>query len=147
MDKILEPSSTFWAIELTALVAIVTLCILIYAIRQNTLTLRSLNDRVKFQDEKEEVEQFNSDKAEKWFEKGDIKALKTYCKRFIEQTPNSVHANWYYALGYYNQGDYEAAREYFENVIRINPLWRDGAIVYLQEIAEKIGLPDTQTLH
>lgn len=94
-----------------------------------------------------EQENFDGEQAEKWFEKGDLKALNQYCEAFIKNAPNSVHANWYYALSHYNQGDYTIAREYFENVIRINPLWRDGAVVYLQEIADKIGFSNQQILH
>lgn len=133
-------SSTLWATEITALVLIVVLCLVIYALRENTLAVSRLRERIGNDDNSnEENEYFNGEQAEKWFEKGEIKQLNNYCARFIESSPNSVHANWYYALGHYNQGDYEIAREYFENVIRINPLWRDGAIVYLQEIADKIG--------
>ncbi len=150
MNLSTTPSSAFWAIELTALVLIITLCLLIYSIRQNTRVLQGLRDNLLNTDEEnstKENEHFNGEQAEKWFEKGELQILRQYCENFIENAPNSVHANWYCALSHYNQGDYVIAREYFENVIRINPLWRDGAIVYLQEIAEKVGHINQQILH
>ncbi|PID66080.1 MAG: hypothetical protein CR975_04780 [Gammaproteobacteria bacterium] len=119
--------------------------LLIYSLRKNTLMMRLLHQQMERDGESNE--RFNGEQAEKWFEKGELQALNQYCEGFIKDCPNSVHANWYYALSHYNQGDYEVARQYFENVIRINPLWRDGAIVYLQEIADKIGFPDNRTLH
>ncbi len=135
----------FWAVEMTAFVAIVVMCILIYTLRQNTLMLKRLctNDD---SDIKTAV-RFNGEQAEGWFEQGELKKLEHYCKDFIEQSPNSVHAHWFYALSKFNQGDYELAQEYFENVIHINPLWRDGAIVYLQEISERARLPNSRTIH
>lgn len=138
----------YWVIELTLLVLIVAALLLIYHLRQNTLAMKQiLAKAIQENRAEEEIERFNGDKAEQWFEKGELQSLNSYCEQFFKETPNSVHANWYYALSHYNQGDYEVAREYFENVIRINPLWRDGAVVYLQEIAEKIGLPRSQLLH
>lgn len=146
MDKNGQWTSTFLAVELTALVTVVVLCVLIYTLRKNTLMMHALRDSIERSDEPE-AQFFNREQAEQWFETGDLRALNQYCEGFIKTAPNSVHANWYYALSHYNQGDYELAREYFENVIRINPLWRDGAVVYLQEIANKIGLPDSRTVH
>lgn len=138
----------YWVIELTLLVLIVAALLLIYHLRQNTLAMKQiLAKAIQENRAEEEIERFNGEKAEQWFEKGELQSLNSYCEQFFKETPNSVHANWYYALSHYNQGDYEVAREYFENVIRINPLWRDGAVVYLQEIAEKIGLPRSQLLH
>lgn len=138
---------TFWALELTTTVLIIVLCLLMYQLRKNTQRLQNLSDKIHSANDDKEQEQFNGEQAEKWFEKGELNELDRYCEGFIKQSPNSVHANWYYALSHYNQGDYIIAREYFEKVIHINPLWREGAIVYLQEIAEKIGLPQTTTLH
>lgn len=142
-------SSTFWAIELTAVVLIAVMSLLIYGLRKNTLLLQELvqRSRNEFAEQMGESEFFNSEQAEKWFEKGDIKQLTQYCERFIKETPNSVHANWYCGLGHYNKGEYQLARDYFEKVIRINPLWREGAVVYLQEIANKIGTTHSSTLH
>lgn len=138
--------STFLAVEITAFVAIAVMCVLIFNLRQNTQLLTQLREQAD-SDDAQENDRFNGEQAENWFEKGDLKALERYCENFIKKAPNSVHANWYYALSQYNQGDYEMAREYFENVIRINPLWRDGAVVYLQEIADKIGMPNSRTMH
>lgn len=137
--------SVFGVMGVTIWVMIAVLCALIYTLRQNTLTINHLRHSIERNEEVEE--HFNGELAEKWFEKGDLKALNQYCEGFIKDSPNSVHANWYYAISHYNQGDYEIAREYFENVIRINPLWRDGAVVYLQEIANKTGLLHSRTLH
>ena len=141
--------SLFWAIELTALALIVFICLLIYQLRQATLLLKRVDEKVSEISLKhsEEDDFFNIEKVEKWFEKGDIKSLKQYCECFIKENPNSVQANWYYALGQYNQGDYGLAKKYFEKVISLNPLWREGAIVYLQEIADKSGQKDFKTLH
>ncbi len=136
----------FWAMEMTVLVAILVMCVLIYTVRKNTLALKSLREDAE-RGEGLVEERFNGEQAEQWFEQGDFQALTRYCESFIKNAPNSVHANWFYALSHYNQGDYEIAREYFENVIRINPLWRDGASIYLQEIADKIGFSDHRTLH
>lgn len=142
-------SSAFWAIELTALALVVVMCVLIYSLRKNTLLLQELVKRAhhEFAEQQSESEFFNSEQAEKWFEKGEISQLTQYCERFIKETPNSVHANWYCGLGHYNKGEYELARNYFEKVIHINPLWREGAVVYLQEIANKIGTPPALTVH
>lgn len=142
-----QATSIFWAIEITAFVAIVVMCALIYTLRQNTMMLHHLREQVDSDEAQPPEERFNGEQAEKWFEKGELQNLNRYCEGFIKDSPNSVHANWYYALSHYNCGDYELAREYFENVIRINPLWRDGAVVYLQEIADKIGFPDSRTVH
>lgn len=146
MESTTEWISLFWAVEITAFVGIVVMCVLIYSLRQNTLMLHHFREQPD-ENDIEQTERFNGEQAEKWFEKGDLQALSGYCEAFIKDSPNSVHANWYYALSHYNQGDYEVAREYFEQVIRINPLWREGAVVYLQEIADKIGFPNSQTLH
>lgn len=140
-------AGSFWLTELTLFVLMIVIGLLIYTLRQNTLVMEQLREAFADNEKDNEVERFNGEQAEKWFEKGNLSALNQYCEQFIKETPNSVHANWYYALSHYNQGKYEVAREYFENVIRINPLWRDGAIVYLQEIAEKIGLPHSRSLH
>lgn len=140
----------FWAIELTVLALIAAMCVLIYSVRQNTIIINRLQEKLAeniSDDDESEIERFNGEQAEKWFEKGNLGELNKYCEQFFKETPNSVHANWYYALSHYNQGEYEVAREYFENVIRINPLWRDGAVVYLQEIADKIGVPHSRALH
>lgn len=145
MNSTTLSAPTFWVIEITLLIAIAVACILIHSLRKNTLFIKNLHE-VMERNEAEE-ERFNGEQAEKWFEKGELKMLDSYCERYIKDSPNSVHANWYYALSHYNQGDYEIAREYFENVIHINPLWRDGAMVYLQEIANKIGIPENRTLH
>ncbi|PID65444.1 MAG: hypothetical protein CR975_07115 [Gammaproteobacteria bacterium] len=141
-------SANFLAMELIVLVLIVVICLLIYVLRKNTMLLQQLVKKVDSDpSEQQQAEFFNSEQAEKWFEKGEITQLTQYCERFIKETPNSVHANWYCGLGHYNQGDYELARDYFEKVIRINPLWREGAAVYLQEIADKIGLPPSSSIH
>lgn len=118
---------------------------LIVSLRKNTAMLKS----IAFEAESDEVtsERFNGEKAEQWFEKGELKALNRYCESFIESFPNSVHANWYYALSHFNQGDYDVAREYFENVICINPLWREGASVYLQEINNRTAAQVNRTVH
>ncbi len=129
----------------TIVINTIALATLAYFLYQNTDVLKAIHDSVKHHDDKHE--QFNIEQAEKWFEKGEIKALKQYCEQFIKEKPNSVQANWYCGLSHYNQGDYILAKKYFENVIRINPLWRDGAIVYLQEIAERVGLTGSTTLH
>ncbi len=142
-------SSTALAIGLVSLVLIVVLCLLIYELRRNTLLLKRLSQSADSHRDASALGKnfFNAEKAEKWFEKGEINRLTKYCEKFIKDTPNSVYANWYCGLGYYNQGEYEIARDYFEKVILINPLWREGAVVYLQEIANKIGLPTSPTLH
>lgn len=137
----------FVTIEVTLLALVGLLVVMVYLAKKNSRLIDDLKERLLQQQNEEEQERFNTEKAEKWFEKGDLQSLTSYCERFIADSPNSVHANWYFALSHYNQGDYEAARTYFEQVIRINPLWRDGAVVYLQEIADKIGLPSQQTLH
>ncbi len=149
MENTTNLSPLLWSIELTGLSLLIAICFLIYSIRQNTLVLKNLGSKINKKDSKDKLDSdfFDSEQAEKWVEKGEIKQLTHYCESFMKETPNSVHANWYYALGRYNDGDYEVAREYFEKVIRINPLWRDGAVVYLQEIANKIGLPTAQTMH
>lgn len=139
--------SQFFAVEITVLVLITVICLLIYTLRQNTLVMNQLRENLLDSNKEPEAERFNGEQAEKWFEKGNLSELNSYCEQFFKETPNSVHANWYYALSHYNQGDYEVAREYFENVIRINPLWRDGAVVYLQEIAEKIGTLHSRSVH
>lgn len=140
-------TSIFLAVEITAFVAIVVMCLLIYSLRKNTLMLQYLQQQADNHDAQIAEEYFNGEQAEKWFEKGDLQALNRYCEGFIKDSPNSVHANWYYALSHYNCGDYETARKYFEQVIRINPLWRDGAVIYLQEIANKAGFSDSRTVH
>ncbi len=142
-------SSTTLAIELVALTLIVVLCLLIYELRKNTLLLKRLTQTADTHRDTSALGKdfFNAEQAEKWFEKGEINRLTTYCEKFIKDTPNSVYANWYCGLGYYNQGEYELARDYFEKVIRINPLWREGAGIYLQEIDNKIGLPASSTVH
>lgn len=137
----------FWSIELTLLVLVGLFIVLIYFVRKNIHSMEDFKTRLLQHSSGEEPESFNTEKADKWFEKGELTALNHYCESFIAKSPNSVHANWYFGLSHYNQGDYEAARTYFEQVIRINPLWRDGAVVYLQEIAEKIGRPNQETLH
>lgn len=125
----------------------IALFLLINTLQKNTEVLELLQVSLDQQADDTEEKRFNSDKADKWFEAGEISELNRYCEQFIADTPNSAQANWYYALANYNQGDYEVAKEYFENVIRINPLWRDGAVVYLQEIASKIGGSSNRTLH
>ncbi len=141
-------SSTTLAIELVALALIVVLCLLIYELRKNTLLLKRLTQSADNHRESTLGKDFfNAEQAEKWFEKGEINRLTKYCETFIKDTPNSVYANWYCGLGYYNKGEYELARDYFEKVIRINPLWREGAGVYLQEIANKIGFSESSTVH
>lgn len=135
------------SIELTLLLLAGLLVVMIYWVRKNYNNMKALKTLLLQQQELEEPERFNTEKAEQWFETGDLTALNHYCERFMNDSPNSVHANWYFGLSHYNQGDYEAARTYFEQVIRINPLWRDGAVVYLQEIADKIGLLHQKTLH
>lgn len=142
-------TSYFWALELTVLALIIAICSLIYGLRKNTLLLKEISEKTQLIDDEQRggSDHFNSEQAEKWFEKGEITRLTSYCEGFMKETPNSVHANWYCALGHYNKGEYEIARDYFEKVIRINPLWREGAVVYLQEIADKIGLPQSLRLH
>ncbi len=136
------------AIELIVLVLIVVVCLLIYELRRNTLLLQRLTQRADSNfSESVENDYFNSEQAEKWFEKGEINKLTKYCEQFIKETPNSVYANWYCGLAHYNKGNYEIARNYFEKVIRINPLWQEGASIYLQEISNKIGLPLSSTIH
>lgn len=148
METITFTNPTFIVLISLLVLLVLSMASMVYALLKNAAVMRQLQEAIEQgEDASSNAEQFSSDKAEKLFEKGENKALNDYCKRFIKEMPNSVHANWYYALSHYNQGEYELAREYFENVIRINPLWRDGAVVYLQEIAEKIGLPNSQTLH
>lgn len=148
METSTDLFSLLWAIELTALFLVAVICFLIYSVRQNTNALKRIGDKItQGVKDKRDSDFFDSEQAEKWVEKGETKQLTQYCESFMKEIPNSVQANWYYALSRYNDGDYEIAREYFEKVIRINPLWRDGAIVYLQEIADKIGMPTAQTLH
>lgn len=140
-------STAFLTLEIIAIVILLVMCMLIYALSQNTLVLKQLIEKLAHSIKEEDNEQFNGEQAEQWFEKGDLDTLNRYCEAFIKEAPNSVHANWYYALSHYNQGEYDIARQYFENVIAINPLWRDGAAVYLQEIAEKVGMPQTHVVH
>ncbi|PIE45313.1 MAG: hypothetical protein CSA45_02940 [Gammaproteobacteria bacterium] len=137
----------FWIAEATAVVLIMVMVAMVYAIYKNTLLLNHMIQRIQQRENERQQESFDGEQAERWFEKGELQRLNRYCEDYIKKTPNSVHANWYYALSHFNQGQYEIARQYFENVVRINPLWRDGAIVYLQEIAEKIGLPQSHSLH
>ncbi len=145
----MQDTQQFWVLEITAVVAVMVMCLLIYTIRQNTLMLKRLSgtESDDSHSDTDVNEGFNARQAERWFEQGDMQSLSRYCEQFIQNAPNSVHANWFYALSHYNQGDYTIAREYFENVIRINPLWREGAVVYLLEIAEKIGRPEQLTIH
>jgi|GEM_PF-4342269 len=133
-------------VALIAVVLIAEIGILIYTLLQNTNVMRQIRDNIELDTPSSEPERFSGEKAERLFEKGDIKQLQSYCEGFIKKSPNNVNANWYFAIAHYNKGDYRVAREYFEQVIRINPLWREGAIVYLQEIAEKIGLPNHNRL-
>lgn len=134
-------------LTIIAIVFPIALGILTYALFQNTKVLKQIRDNTQRDDSPNDGDLFNGEQAEKWFETGDLSALTSYCEQFIKDKPNSVHANWYYALSHYNQGDYDTAKTYFENVIRINPLWRDGAIVYLQEIADRTGLAGSPTVH
>ncbi|MBS9777463.1 MAG: hypothetical protein KGV50_01750 [Gammaproteobacteria bacterium] len=140
--------SYFWALEITLIALLGAFCCLIYFVRQNTHAIQNITNKnkKKVTSDSDEI-YFDSEKAEKLVENGEVSELSSYCEKFIQQTPHSVQANWYYAIGKYNSGQFEIAREYFEKVIRINPLWRDGAVIYLQEIAEKIGMPPSQTLH
>ncbi len=127
------------------LIAIFLLAMLVSTSRKNQKILKKISE--KLEKNKDKNEQFNVEQAEKWFEAGETKALTQYCEQFLKEKPNSSQANWYCGLSYYNQGDYLIAKDYFENVIRINPLWREGAGIYLQEIAEHIGVSPTTTLH
>ncbi|MPV85467.1 tetratricopeptide repeat protein [Ostreibacterium oceani] len=143
IQEIAALRAVFNNLQIMAVVAIILLMIVSYALFKNTLSINRLQASIQ-RDEMASNEQFNVDYADRLFDKGEIKTLSEYCEQYLDDNPNSVHVHWYYALAHYNTGDYEAARNHFENVIKINPLWKDGAMVYLQEIASKAGRNKTR---
>lgn len=145
MDVI--PQALLFLFLFINVIVIIMLAFLILTLYRNSMTTKKLHEMLAAIHFPNQPETFSGDKADRMLEKGDMDELKQYCDRYFEDAPNSVHINWYYALANYNQGNYQEAQKYFKKVIRINPLWRDGAIVYLQEIAEHVEEETTARRH
>lgn len=94
-------------------------------------------------------EGFSAEWADRLLEKGKFEELVRYCESLYKEYPHSTQLNWYYALSYYNLGEYELAKSYFTKVVKINPLWQDGANAYLHEMDKMAQHADNQddTLH
>lgn len=97
----------------------------------------------------QEDEGFSPEQADKLLEKGQFNELTHYCEAFYKEYPNSTQVNWYYALSYYNLGQYDLAKSYFSRVVKINPLWQDGANAYLHQIDKTLHSDDclNDTVH
>lgn len=97
----------------------------------------------------EKDEGFSAEWADRLLEKGKFKELVRYCESLYKEYPHSTQVNWYYALSYYNLGEFELAKSYFTKVVKINPLWQDGANAYLHEMDKMAQSTDvhSDTLH
>lgn len=87
---------------------------------------------------------FNINRADELYHSGKIDGLIDYAKTCLDTYPNDIHARYYLGLAYFYQKNYAEALSAFEEVIRINPGWKEEPLgPYLAEISEHMDSLDS----
>ncbi|WP_461535335.1 tetratricopeptide repeat protein [Spongorhabdus nitratireducens] len=86
------------------------------------------------QETQEHSPEFDPVRAEDLYARGQVEELITYCEAFQQEYPNDVQIYWYLGLAYFTRDEMSQARINFEQVIKINPNWKDPVSGYLAEI-------------
>ncbi|MGY0216184.1 hypothetical protein ACWJJH_02225 [Endozoicomonadaceae bacterium StTr2] len=86
------------------------------------------------QETQEHSPEFDPVRAEELYARGQIEELMTYCEAFQQEYPNDVQIYWYLGLGHFNRDQMSLAKVNFEQVIKINPNWKEPVSGYLAEI-------------
>jgi len=85
---------------------------------------------------------FDSKKANELYESGKTSQLIDYASTCITKYPNDIEARWYLGLAYFYARDFHSALEQFNEVIRINPGWKEDPVgPYLEEIEGQLSIP------
>ena len=85
-------------------------------------------------DELEHSPEFDTARAENLYARGQTDELITYCEAFQHEFPNEVHIYWYLGLAHFNRDQMTRAKLNFEQVVKLNPNWKDIVSGYLDEI-------------
>lgn len=80
------------------------------------------------------------ERADELFDSGKVDQLIDYASTCLDSYPNDIHARFYLGLAHFHKRNYSAALAEFDEVIRINPGWREHPLKpYLEEIQERLG--------
>jgi hypothetical protein len=87
------------------------------------------------------------DRAEELLLRDELTQLEELAQREIRTTPNNVEAHWYLALSFYHRDRMAEAKFEFQQVVRLNPSWRDAVYPYLEEIEQVLPTREFEVSH
>ncbi len=84
---------------------------------------------------REKLDDIFRGEASHLFDKGDFDELIKYCEDELNSKAFHADALWYVAKAYYQKGEHQKAKEYFEKLAKSEPSWEKQ---YVQPYLEKI---------
>ncbi|EMP4467043.1 hypothetical protein WD389_004535, partial [Vibrio vulnificus] len=80
---------------------------------------------------------FDPSVADDFYVSGQLEELIAYCEHYQLESPNAIHIYWFLGLAYFRRKEYVLAKVNFENVVGLNPNWKESVDGYLMAIEEE----------